>query len=294
MATKKRLWLQWLKRLGWAILIVFIACYLLFRFGMDMTKSKEEILEEFAVVEGEPNYMYATMGQHTIQYVSMGNPTGPLIVFAHGSPGSWDAWLPYFKDSELLAHAQLIAYDRPGFNGSMPAEPVPSLAKQASVLAPVLDTLAKGRTVIAVGHSYGGPVAVELACRFPDQVKAILILAGSISPALEKPFFSFQSWFGKPVLRSLLPPPMDVSNREILPLKKELETQVVCWASMRASVCVLQGGDDTLVPAGNEVYASTMTPGNCGTTLMPGVDHFFIWDKTERVKQALFDLINSQ
>ncbi|MFK7969639.1 MAG: alpha/beta fold hydrolase [Bacteroidia bacterium] len=292
MKKKRSLFVRILRWTGMLIGLIFIVCYLFFRFGMSMNKSDEDIAAVFSKTQS-PQYLNATVGEHTIHYAVKGNAKGPLVVLAHGSPGSWDSWLIYFQDTSLTNHVQLLAYDRPGFNKSTPYEPEISLERQAAILGPVLDTLSTGRPVIVVGHSYGGPVAVEMACRFPSKVKAALILAGSISPELEKPYFSFQSWFGKPYLRALLPPPMDVSNREILPLKDELLKQAGCWGRINASVCVLQGSADNLVPAGNEVYAFQMSQGLCGTTLLPGVDHFFIWSQKDIVVRSIFDLIQS-
>ncbi|MEZ4686090.1 MAG: alpha/beta hydrolase [Bacteroidia bacterium] len=292
MSRKGKGWKRWLKRIGAVLLLFFIICYLFFRFGMNMAKSRDELAEIFAKDSQQPVHLQAEVAGYAVHYTSIGNTDGPLIIFSHGSPGSWDGWLRYFQDEELRSRAQLIAYDRPGFNETRPRQPAVSLATQAEVLSPVLDTLPAHRPVIAVGHSYGGPVVVELACRFPDRIDAILILAGSIDPELEEPFFAIQRWLAKPAWHWLLPPDMDVSNREILPLKQELIEQIGCWETLRANVCVLQGSNDMLVPSGNEDYARRMAPENCGTTLMPGVDHFFIWEHTALVKQSLEDLLN--
>jgi pimeloyl-ACP methyl ester carboxylesterase len=291
MSRKGKRWKRRLKRIGLGLAVIFLVLYLFFRFGINMAKSRKEIAEAFKNDTPQPLHFQADIAGYSMHYTSIGNTTGPLILFAHGSPGSWDAWLPYFQDRELRTQAQLIAYDRPGFNETRPHKPAKALSLQAEVLRPIFDTLSADRPVIVVGHSYGGPVAVEVACRFPNQVKAVLILAGSIDPSLEKPFFDFQDWFAKPGLHLLLPPDMDVSNQEILPLKEELIAQKACWEYLQASVCVLQGEDDMLVPAGNEIYAASMAPAHYGTTLMPGVDHFFIWSRTERVKRSLDDLL---
>jgi pimeloyl-ACP methyl ester carboxylesterase len=36
-----------------------------------------------------------------------------MVVFVHGSPGSWDAFIGFFKDSLLVGKARLISVDRP-------------------------------------------------------------------------------------------------------------------------------------------------------------------------------------
>jgi hypothetical protein len=37
-----------------------------------------------------------------MHYAKTGNDTLPTITFIHGSPGSWDAFMRYLKDKELL------------------------------------------------------------------------------------------------------------------------------------------------------------------------------------------------
>jgi hypothetical protein len=39
---------------------------------------------------------------HSIHYIETGNPQNPTLFFVHGSPGSWDAYKDYLKDSLLL------------------------------------------------------------------------------------------------------------------------------------------------------------------------------------------------
>ena len=50
-----------------------------------------------------------------IHYVQTGNDSLPTLIFIHGTPGSWNAFEMYLRDSLLRAHYRMISIDRPGF-----------------------------------------------------------------------------------------------------------------------------------------------------------------------------------
>ncbi|WP_460996415.1 alpha/beta fold hydrolase [Spirosoma harenae] len=54
----------------------------------------------------------------TGRYVSIGAADKPTLVFVHGSPGSWNAFASYLKDSLFLEHYRMVSLDRPGFEDS--------------------------------------------------------------------------------------------------------------------------------------------------------------------------------
>ena len=112
----------------------------------------------------------------------------PLIIFIHGSPGTWRAWIKYLKDPQLQRMAHMIAVDRPGYGGSGKGQVETSLVQQALDIAPLLDKASPGQRVLVVGHSFGGPVAARLAMDYGDKITDILILAGSIDPDQERTF----------------------------------------------------------------------------------------------------------
>jgi len=84
---------------------------------------------------------------------------------------------------EVLADADALALDLPGFGGAspVPAEAV-GAAGYAALVAPALDACTE--RVVVLGHSYGGRVAVNLAAARPERIAA-LVLTGV--PRLVKP-----------------------------------------------------------------------------------------------------------
>jgi len=75
----------------------------------------------------------------------------------------------------VLAATGGLALDLPGFGASPPPAEAVGAAGYAVLVEPALEAF--GGPVVVVGHSFGGRVAVHLAVRRPDKVRA-LVLAG--------------------------------------------------------------------------------------------------------------------
>jgi pimeloyl-ACP methyl ester carboxylesterase len=88
---------------------------------------------------------------------------------------------------ELARLGRVIAYDRRGCARSeRPAGyEATTVAEQADDAAALLDAL-EAAPAIVIARSYGGAVAVDLALRYPDRVRALALLEGDalgLSPA---------------------------------------------------------------------------------------------------------------
>jgi pimeloyl-ACP methyl ester carboxylesterase len=232
-------------------------------------------------------------GGHPLRYAAAGPPGAPLILFIHGSPGSWEAFAGFLQDASLTARARLLAVDRPGYGGSEPGQPLPSLAAQAERLTWLLKAEAGGRKAIVLGHSLGGPIAAQLALDHPELVAGLVLVAPSLDPAQEK-----MKWMQVPAswgwLRPLIPAPLDVCNQEILPLKGQLQALLPRWASLTLPVRLIQGLDDDLVPPANADFAErVMTHAQLKVTRVPGLNHFVPWARPDLLRDALLDLLNA-
>ena len=113
--------MKFLKKLSKGIIITYVVLFALsqlvsgcFSFRM----SDKEINESFARYTYKPQQADLDVDDRTIHYVSVGKPTLPVAFFVHGSPGSWSAFVDFFKDSTLLQQVQMVSVDRPGFGDS--------------------------------------------------------------------------------------------------------------------------------------------------------------------------------
>jgi esterase len=110
---------------------------------------------------------------------------GAPIACIHGGGSSALMWADAFE--KLARLGRVIAYDRRGCTRSERPEPYErtSVAEQADDAAGLLDAVGAAPAVV-IGRSYGGAVAVDLALRYADRVRALVLLEGDalgLSPA---------------------------------------------------------------------------------------------------------------
>jgi pimeloyl-ACP methyl ester carboxylesterase len=222
-----------------------------------------------------------------LHYVEVGEKRSPAVVFVHGTPGSWRAFEGYLARPELLERFHLVSVDRLGFGGSEPGKAETSVAKQAASLAPLLESLAPAGKPILVGHSYGGPVIAKVAMDHPEAIGGLVMVAPSIDPDLERLrwYNHLASWR---LLNWAIPREWLVSNREILPLKKELAAMLDGWSRIAAKTIVIQGEADTLVPPQNADFAARMLPAEkLAVERIPAAGHFVLWQQPELIVRAI-------
>ena len=263
----------------WAWLLVLGCIQGCFQFEGAIKKDAQRFEKEHP-----DGFRTTSVAGRSVRWAQVGDPAKQRVLFIHGSPGSWDVWAGFLNDPTLSSQFFLVAPDRLGYGGSCKGCVVASLKVQADALLPAL---AGAGPAIVVGHSLGGPIAVRLAMDHPDRVAALILVAGSIDPSQEK-----IAWYQYPgswvPLRWILPSALDVCNRELMPLKRELEALLPLWSQLKMPVEVIQGMDDNLVPPANADFAERMlTSGNLKVTRVPGMNHFVPWAHPELIRAAI-------
>jgi esterase len=102
---------------------------------------------------------------------------GVPILCIHGGGSTALMWSDAFE--ELGRLGRVIAYDRRGCTRSERPDPYDhtTVAEQADDAAALLGALDAAPAVV-IARSYGGAVAVDLALRYPDRVRALALLEG--------------------------------------------------------------------------------------------------------------------
>lgn len=219
-----------------------------------------------------------------LSYLRAGHPLGPLLILVHGTPGSAAGWADYLLNPP--AGMDVVALDRPGFGQSGPKAAMPGLAEQAAAVLALMPN--DGRPVVLLGHSLGGPVVARVAADHPTRVHALVLLAASLDPALEK-IHAMQHVGNWTLVRNLLPRVLRNANSELMALKPELEALALALPRIQARVVVMHGTQDELVPVANVPFMQAhLTGAAClKTVLLEGRNHFLPWNSESDVRTAI-------
>ncbi len=210
------------------------------------------------------------------------------LIFVHGTPGNAKAFERYLLDP--LPGFESVSVDRPGFGKTQPHTPLPELRDQALALEPLL-VERDGAWPILIGHSLGGPIIARVAAEFPDRVGGLVILAGSLDPSLEK-----ISWYQRVAnfafVPHMIPRVLRNSNRELYPLKRELEVLQPLLAKITCPVLIVHAPDDSLVPYENVAYMKeNFSEGVIReVVVLQGKDHFIPWNAEAEIREAILRL----
>jgi pimeloyl-ACP methyl ester carboxylesterase len=110
-------------------------------------------------------------GNVTLNY-GEGLPNGPPLLLIHGSGSVWQDWKPVIEYFSDLNH--LFAVDLRGFGGS---DRTPGAYKFSMFTKDTADLISGviPEPPVIVGHSFGALITIDLACRCPDLIKAVIL-----------------------------------------------------------------------------------------------------------------------
>lgn len=247
---------------------------------------------------------------HELRVVRAGSGAPLLLLNGIGAPAEmWTPLIGHFSGPELLA------VDLPG-TGSSPSLRWPLRIRQlARLLTRVLDELGYSR-VDVLGYSFGTIVAQELAWRFPERVRRLVLCAASAGVGSLPP---------RPLAAALLLTPARYQNarlaRRVVPLLAGGRTArdaavlqaglhyrvanppstygylgqlyaAAGWSSapwlrrLRHCTLILHGSDDPVVPVANARTMVSMMP-NAQLRILEGAGHLFLLDEPERAAPLL-------
>jgi len=214
----------------------------------------------------------------------------PLVIFVHGTPGSWHNQADFLFNSFLQDHFHMIAMDRLG-HGKSVGKIESSLQAQAASFKALLDRDTSGKGTIMVGHSLGGPIIARTAMDYPEQVRGLVFIASSGDPKRSLKWYNTVggflpvSWF--------VPKDLKRANREILPLKKQLKAMLPLWENITVKSVIIQGDKDKLVnPKNADFLKNKLINAKVDMVVEPEGDHFLHWRRPKLVVDALAGFID--
>jgi pimeloyl-ACP methyl ester carboxylesterase len=284
-----------MKKISIGLLIIYFSIIIFFQLStscMSFRLSQKEVDEHFLGQKYKPTQHQITVNDRTINYAEIGNDSLPVVVFVHGSPGSWSGWEGFFKDSVLLQKVKMLAVDRPGFGYSGLGKAEKTLTEQSKYLKPIVGQYKKqNRKVILVGHSLGGPMIARMAMDYPELIDKLIFVAASNAPELEPArWYRFIGDFF--LFRYLIPKSFRASNREILHLKPELEKMLPLWEKIQQKSIVIQGDKDIFVPYQNAEFTRKMLKNAEVEVIMKkDMNHFVPWSNPELITEAILKLL---
>ncbi len=222
-----------------------------------------------------------------------------LIVFVHGTPGSWSIFGRYLVNESLLSQAQMVSIDRPGWGYSKVKDKhlrmgiEPSIAKQSDVVANLIKYLNQDieRPVIVVGFSFGVPVAMRIALDYPELIDGLMLLAGMLDPAIEAP-----RWYNRFTATTLgqwiVPERLKRSNLEMMAKQKYILESSKKYSNLTIPLRIIQGEKDELVYPANMDYAEkTFNPNTTKVIRIPKQGHIVVLEQTKLIFKELDELL---
>lgn len=269
------------------LLLVFLTCsFLLMNCTINFSPTDEQILEKYSHLPLEVNR--GTMNGKSYRFYEVSiEKKATMVLLVHGAPGNADMWETFFSDSTLLDQADILVVDRLGYGGSDYGVAETSIAVQAELLHDIISYY-PDREVVAIGHSYGGPIVAQLAADYPDDVALIMMLAPALDPDAEE-FESLAKIAKWKLTRWFFPKLIRVSADEKLAHVEELRKLEPRLSQIVVPTIHVHGDGDWIVPFRNLDFAvSRFRPSVLDTMHMPGANHFLIeGDAAEIIKKRL-------
>lgn len=258
---------------------------------VSFSMSDKEVEKYFAEESDKPVSKFYDVDGYTMHYKYLDMGKEASLVFIHGTPGSWDAFISYFKVDTLTDKANIASPDRPGFGKSSYGKPIRSLEEQSMLLKPMLEEMPAPR--ILVGHSLGGPMVARMAMDYPELVDGIIMLAPALDPKLEPDEDWFRVPMRWPVIGAIAPKIFRISNEELIFLDEELELMLPLWKDIDIPSVVIQGGKDNLVHPGNAAFADSMlVNAPKDIVFLEDQNHFLPWNENQLIYSKILKMLD--
>ncbi len=281
---------RFIKRTGIGVVIILILWACINPYIFTFQQNDEDAIKAFGAKElsfSLEDYYYKNNKLHIAR---IGDSSKPVLLFIHGSPGSWNTAWDYFMDSSWQKHYELISLDRPGFGMSDYGQ-AKNLFEQAQIINAFVKERLKNRRVQLIGHSYGGPLVLQLCADQDSLYDRCIIMAGSVNPDAEESEWQLNV-FSHPILKWMVPGSFEQGMEELLWLKDDLKSYVKGLSNIRTPIVGIYGTKDNMVPYVPNVHFLNDNFDTTQLKIYPIQDgsHFIPWENYEDMKRIIEDV----
>ena len=273
-----------------AVLVVLVLVFYFLFVNFSSPKSNEEVIDKFTESFHKPILTTNTYKGFEYRVVSMQkeiDTSKTTLVFVHGAPGSLLDFKKYLSDSLLNTKANMISYDRIGYNYKDKNTVQKSISFEVEVLNDILKNLDKNKTIV-VGYSYGGPIALALK----EKYKKIILLAPAVYSKVEPiPWMlNFYKW---KATRWLVPAIWKSASEEKMTHKSELRKFENNWKINPSKIISIHGNNDGIVLYENSLFLEKeFSAKQFKLITIPNAGHGLVWSHFELIKQEILKQIN--
>lgn len=277
--------------------------------------------------DNPPSGRFVDVDGGRLHVVECGRADGPPVVLLHGASGNLRD-MQFALGDRLAARYRVILIDRPGHGwsdrpgGSADASP----AAQAVLIHQALVALGVTRPIV-LGHSWSGALATAYALAFPEETRALVLLApvthswpGGIGwindvaalpvlgPLIARTLILPSGYFMlKPgvaaVFRPDTPPPDYGANtgvamllrpsefianaQDLTGLKEFVRQQAPRYGELKMPVTIISGDKDPVVFTDLHSRAIARQVPQASLTVLPGVGHMVQYVAADLVTEAI-------
>ncbi len=275
------------KIVGVTLLVLSLGLYGAFYY-FSSPKSDKKIRKLFKKTKVVPIISYEEFRGFRYRKLSIQkNTILPTLVFVHGTIGSSTDFIAYMKDSLLRSKANMISYDRVGYNYKDKNAVQESIAFEADLLEDLIQDLDTKKTVL-VGYSYGGPIALATK----NNYKKIVLLAPAVYSKVE-PMPWLVNLYKWKTTRWLVPPVWKQAGKEKLSHQEDLQKFENHWKKNTSKIVSIHGDADWIVPyANSEFLKAQFSKEQFQLVTIKEAGHSLVWSHFELIKKELLNQLD--
>ncbi|MBL1433389.1 MAG: hypothetical protein COC09_02325 [Gammaproteobacteria bacterium] len=262
-------------------------------------KAHGEFVQAHLVNNPDLQINFLHVDDFQLHYRDIGNAKKAIVVWVHGTPGSWADGAYLTRDSDFLSEIKVVLVERPGWGASQFLEsprPVTSFDEIGRLIQPMLKKLKEeypDTPLVLAGHSWGGSLVPSIALDYPELVDKVLVLSGGLDPTLTKP-----RWYNKFASTALgnavIGDGLRKANVEMYALSPQLSILSKRWSGLSQAIIVVQGDRDKLVNPKNADFARSVLPtGNSAVLVLENQGHMLQLERIDLVQRCVKALIGN-